>query len=197
MRLGTGGFGHRSPTPPVQLMRFPMLIPAALIGSLLVGAAAEAKTTTPVCSASSDVYTQATLLPTAHVIGTQDMCWSSIVVGQKPSIFCMDLNGRRTRLSGDACLIGPEGTPAKFTVTGVDKDGVHVYVSATELVGQYNPKPTKLQLWYLVAYPTNAPKGKPKGLYDLDYTVTGKLTLPAGAAPDLYKGTMTLTVQYL
>jgi hypothetical protein len=111
----------------------------------------------------------------------------------------MDLDGRRTRLSGDACLIGPDGKPAKFTVTGVDKDGVHVAVTATELVGQYNPRPSKLQLWYLVPYATNAPKKKPKGntTYDLDYTVTGKLLLPGGVGPDLYKGTMTLTVQYL
>lgn len=179
------------------------LFSAILLASLLTATAAEAfpkeaPAKSPICSDSADVYTQVTLVPYAHVEGKQNMDWSKIVVGQKLTVLTMDRDGGRNKLVGDACLIGGPGKPAKFTVTGVDKDGVHVEVTATDLYGRYHPA-AKLQLMYLAAYPTLPDfKGKkPKGPYDVDYTVTGKLVLPAGAAPDEYQGTMTLTVQYL
>jgi hypothetical protein len=173
-------------------MSYRILLPVVLLASLTTGAAAESKQ-----SAAADVTTEATLVPTSHVEGTQAMSWSTIVAGQYASVIDMDKNGRRTKLFGDAEPIGMAGKPAKFTGRGVD-DGVHGSLSSTPLVGQYNPKAPKLSLIYLVAWPTypDLPKGHHKRDYDIDYTVTGKLVLPAKVAPDVYHGSMTMTVQY-
>jgi hypothetical protein len=173
-------------------MSYRNLHPVVLLTSLLTGASAEAKQ-----SASADVTTEATLVPTSHVEGTQAMSWSTIVAGQYASVIDMDRDGRRTKLVGDAQPIGMTAKPAKFSVRGID-DGVHVSVSATPLVGVYNPSAPKLQLIYLVAWPTypDGPPGRSKHNYSIDYTVTGKLVLPPKVAPDVYRGSMTMTAQY-
>jgi hypothetical protein len=149
------------------------------------------------CKASDDVYTDATLVPGIHVKGKCDLSFGKIAVGYKDSTVEVDNYGKRYQKSGDACPVGKDGTAACFNVTGSQGAGFKFYVNATDLKGTYYPdsKLTMVPKPYAGAGYLSGDKPTYEG--NAEIYVGGTLYIPAGAKPDVYKGKMTLTAEYL
>jgi hypothetical protein len=149
------------------------------------------------CKASDDVYTDATLVPGIKVKGKCDLSFGKIAVGYKDSAVDLDNYGKRYQKSGDACPIGKDGTAACFYVTGSQGAGFKFYVNASDLKGTYYPD-SKLTMVPKPYAGTGYLSGdKPTYEGNAEIYVGGTLYIPAGAKPDVYKGKMTLTAEYL
>lgn len=149
------------------------------------------------CKASDDVYTSATLVPGIHVKGKYDLDFGKIAVGYKKSTITLDNYGKRYQAEGDACPLGKDGQAAEFTVTGSQYAAFKFYTSATPLYGTYDAKSTLTMEPVPYSDVAYIPGDKPTYEGSVDIYVGGKLYIPENAKPDVYKGKLTLTAEYL
>jgi hypothetical protein len=149
------------------------------------------------CKASADVYTEATLVPGIKVKGKYDLSFGKIAVGYKDSTVELDRYGKRNAKSGDACPVGKDGQAAAFTITGYQGAPFKFYVVASELVGTYYPTSKLTMVPKPYAGVDYLPGDKCTYEGSEDINVGGTLYIPAGAKPDVYKGKLVLTAEYL